>query len=102
MRLGRETSVRRTQVVQGRWSKDQSREHEPKTNAGQLSIIRSIGFVVFRPFQRERRGVFECFGGERCRLRSITYALDNVGREQRQRDQAFYVTVIDAFPFGDL
>ncbi len=32
-----------TQVVQGRWSKGQSGEHEPKTAAGQLPIIGSVG-----------------------------------------------------------
>ena len=46
--------------------------------------------------------MFQCFGGERGGLRSITYALDNVRREQRQWDQAFNVAVIDAFPFGNL
>ena len=46
--------------------------------------------------------MFEHFGGERGGLRSITYALDNVGREQRQRDESFYVTVIDAFSLSDL
>jgi hypothetical protein len=29
-----------------RWSKDQSREREPKTNAGQLPIIGSVGSVA--------------------------------------------------------
>ena len=28
--------------------------------------------------------------------------MDNFGREQRKRDQALYITVIDAFSLGDL
>jgi hypothetical protein len=57
---------------------------------------------LFRPFQRERRGVFQHFGSKRSGLGSITYALDDLGREQHQRDQALYITILHTFSLGDL
>ena len=38
--------------------------------------------------------MFQPFGGERGGVFSITYALDNLGREQRQRDQELHITIV--------